>query len=459
MRHFLLQLAAACLTFAAMSPAHAQTKEAFTPSAVNTSTLSTLSGKFEKQYKQLVKDLPPENKKDYEKLYEQRWEHIQSKFKDKEIFTLPAAQRYLDSLLEAIMAGNPVLKGRQISCYFSRSASPNASYIGQGIILFNMGLFSKLDNESQAAFVLCHELAHYYLEHSEKKMTKYVTDMSSKALQTELRQIRKIRYNKLGKLEALQQGLVFDTRRHSRDHEAEADSLGLEFLRNTGFDLQQALTALAMLDKIDEDSLDMGACLRKMFDTKNYPFKDRWLARQEGLLGGHANLERDRELEDSMKTHPDCQARIRLLEPAVKEYTQNRTPENRPEAQFGTLKKLFRYEIIEYAYEAGNYTASLYYTIVLLQQNPDDPYLVTQVGKILNGCYSAQKQHKLGTKIKLPSPAYGDGYNMLLQFIENLYLEEYAELGFHYLNQFAAQFGSYPAFKSESAKSSTFSKS
>lgn len=458
MRHQLLHLAAVCLTLAATFPAHAQ-KETFTPSTVNTATLSTLSGKFEKQYKQMVKDLPAENKKDYEKLYEQRWEHIQSKFKDKEIFTLPEAQKYMDSLLATIVAGNPELKDRQISCYFSRSASPNASYIGQGIILFNMGLFSKLENESQAAFVLCHELAHYYLEHSEKKMAKYVTDMSSKALQTELRQIKKTRYNKLGKLEALQQGLVFDTRRHSRDHEAEADSLGLAFLRNTGFDLQEALSALAMLDKIDEDSVDMEVCLRKMFDSRNYPFQDRWLSKQEGLLGGHANLSRDKELEDSMKTHPDCQARIKLLEPAVATYSANKTTENKTSASFEKLKRLFRYEIVEYAYSANNYTASLYYTILLLQQTPDDPYLVTQVGKIFNGCYSAQKQHKLGTKIKLPSPAYGNGYNTLLQFIENLYLEEYAGLSFHYLNQFAALLGSYPAFKSESAKSSTYSKS
>lgn len=47
-------------------------------------------------------------------------------------------------------------------------------------------------------------------------------------------------------------GLTFDSRRHSRDHEAQADSMAVELMRHTSYDLHGALTTLALLDSIDK---------------------------------------------------------------------------------------------------------------------------------------------------------------------------------------------------------------
>jgi hypothetical protein len=85
----------------------------------------------------------------------------------------------------------------------------------------------------------------------------------------------------------------------------------------------------------------------------------------------------------------------------------------------------------------------------MLQTNPSDPYLVTQVGKIFNGFYNAQKNHMLGKVSALPSPYYPSNYNLLLQFIQNLYKEDFASISYHFLNQYHPQLENYAPYKKE----------
>ena len=95
----------------------------------------------------------------------------------------------------------------------------------------------------------------------------------------------------------------------------------------------------------------------------------------------------------------------------------------------------------------------MFYTLSLIQQKPSDPYLVAQTGKILNGMYAAQKGHILGRMVDLPSPVHTPNYNLLLQFVQNLYLENYASISYHFLDRFHPQLDDYSPFKNEYDKS------
>jgi predicted Zn-dependent protease len=420
----------------------------FTPAAQNEASLKSLVSKYELQYNAELNNLPSKYKADYKEIYKSRWENIRSVFDKKEVYTSTAAQHYLDAVVSEIVKSNPVLKDYQLNCYFSRSGVPNASYIGEGIILFNMGLFQRLDNESEVAFILCHEISHYILKHTENSITRYVTTMNSEAVQDELRRIKKADYGKREAIDKLTKGITFNSRRHSRDHEAQADSMGVALLLNTRFNADGATKTLAILDDIDKDSVDMEACIRKELNTSGYPFQNRWITKNTGLLGGQAKLKKDQPLEDSLKTHPDCKARIALLAPMIanaaakQDYLVNK-------AVFDSLRQAFKYEIVEYAFASDNYTYSLHYSLTLLQQYPQDPYLVTQVGRIMNGCFAAQKTHTLGKFIELPAPYQPANYNVLLQFVQNLYLEDFAGIGYNYLKAHATQLNSYPGFQKE----------
>ena len=118
---------------------------------------------MESNFKKKIAGLPSENKKDIEKIQTRKWENIAETFLRKEIYTEADAQKYLDDVVSEIVNNNQTLQNKSFMCYFSKSEVPNASFIGEGVILFNLGLLDKLENESQLAFILCHEIAHFYI--------------------------------------------------------------------------------------------------------------------------------------------------------------------------------------------------------------------------------------------------------------------------------------------------------
>jgi Peptidase family M48 len=446
----------------------------FSPSAEDLPLLTNLANSYQQRYKEESDRLPALNKKDFQEIYDERWKNIKEKFDKQEIYTSAAAQEYLDALVAEIVRANPVLQDHPFHCYFSRTYIPNAAYIGEGIILFNMGLFYRCANESQAVFILCHELSHYLLQHQEKSIDKYVTAINSPEVQAQLRKIKGSEFHKHEQVQTLVKGLAFDSRRHSRDHESEADSMGVELMRHTPFDLMGAMTTLALLDSIDKDGFNTESCLQQTFNSSNYPFRKKWIAREEGLLGGHAHVQQE-ELEDSLKTHPDCPLRMRLIAPLVGTGAGGarlggvgaggggasgagggRRAFVVDSVKFRALVALFRYEVIEYAYVSDEYTESLYLSLKLLRDRPADVYGVAQVGRVLNGLYQAQKGHTLSKVVDLPSPDYPANYNLLLQFIQNLYLEDLASINYYFLSPYHPQLDYYTTFKKayeESAKS------
>jgi len=421
--------------------------KSFSPSAQDSNALQNLLGKYEQQFHENLNQLPTTNKKELTDVYRLRWKNIQEKFDNREIFLSASAQSYLNQLVSEIKRSNPSISKTAFSCYFSRSYIPNAAYIGEGLILLNMGLFQRLDNESEVAFILCHEIAHFVLQHSETAMNEYVVTMNSKAMQAELSKIKETEYGKRERLSNLIKGVTFDSRRHSRNHESQADSMAVELLRNTRFSVTGAITTLKKLDVIDTDTLNTADCLTKTFNAAQYPFQKRWITKDGGLLGGHAKLAAE-EMADSLKTHPDCKKRIELLSAQIKDWKQLSASSFIVDSlKFSSLKNDFQYETIEYAYLNKNYTRSLFLAMELLNRIPGDSYLVTQVGKLFNGLYAAQKVHTLGRLIDYPSPGYQPNYNLLLQFVQNLYLDEIAGINYHFLLQYQSQLSTYTPFK------------
>ncbi len=455
-RHLLYGLFLACCHLGAA----AQSRD-FLPEKTDSVLLAGLSAKYQEEYKRELTQLPGVNKKDFQELYGERWKSIKARFDAQEIYTSAAAQQYLDALAGEIVKANAVLQDHPFRCYFSRSYIPNAEYVGEGIILVNMGLFQRLHNESEAVFILCHEIAHYILRHQENSMDKYVAMINSEETQAALRKIKNTEYRKKEQLESLVKGLSFDSRRHSRDHEAQADSMGLELMRHTSFDPSGALTTLALLDGIDKDDFDTDAFLQETFNAKEYPFQKKWLHRETGLLGGFAQVQEE-EMSDSLKTHPSCKLRIQLLTPMVGAGKTPGAPSGTAAAahgygvdpkKFAVLQELFRYEVIEYAYVSSDYTESLFLSLELLQARPADGYLVANVGRLLNGLYQAQRDHRLGKVVDLPSPGYPTNYNVLLQFVQNLHLEDLAAISYYFLSAWYPQLDNSIVFKSAYAES------
>jgi hypothetical protein len=120
---------------------------------------------------------------------------------------------------------------------------------------------------------------------------------------------------------------------------------------------------------------------------------------------------------------------------------------------FDSLKKIFSFEIAEYCFNTNNISRCLYHTMELQQQYGDNAYLATLTGKCFNTMYTRQKEHMLNTVVSLPFPQADKNFNTLLEFIQNLGLQDIAAIGYSYLKKH------YDAFSADKEFAKTFTES
>lgn len=406
---------------------------------------------IEKNYQTSIETISGKLKKEYIKIYAERFENIKSYFTEKKLLTNKAAHQYLQQITAEIKSSNPKLQDLPIKIFFAKSDVPNAAYLGENMIVFNLGLFYRLNNESEVAFVICHELAHLYNKHSDNQINKYVQTVFSDEFQKELRSINKLQYKTREKVEKLALNIGLSNSKHSRFKETEADSLGLEFFSNTKFDQGAALNVLEILDKLDDEKFNTEAALRQYFGNSEFPFKEKWLEKEEGLFGGHATDVYE-EMNDSLKTHPDCKKRIIEIKKLQQNKSQfgNNNHKNLNSAQeFESFSKSFKLEVIESAYQNNNHAAALFYAFKVLDSTQIQPFIVVKIGKIFKDFYTYQQRHELGNIALMPSPQYPKDFNLLLQFIQNIELEDYKKIGYYFLKSFQHQLATNSSYQNQ----------
>jgi predicted Zn-dependent protease len=204
-------------------------------------------------------------------------------FRDREL------EGYLGGIIKRIhsVSHRPSLP---VDFVIQNSSVPNAWAI-PGHVSITRGLLVNIENESQFAFVMGHEMGHVSARHSAKKM--------SVGLLQQLGIVVASAFIKEGKAEQellLGLGVIGSSLlilKYDRGQELQADRLGVLYMARTGYDPNEAVTAHKNLDKAIKDYL---ARLGK--------------SREESILG------------DLLSTHPRTQ--IRLDE--VKAMIQNLEP-------------------------------------------------------------------------------------------------------------------------------------
>jgi len=128
---------------------------------------------------------------------------------------------YVNKVLDEILKKDPELR-QNIHLFIVKSPTVNAFSFDNGIILVNTGLLSQLDDESQLAFILCHELIHFKRKHA---INAYL----------DLRNVSSGNYHKSRNDE--------DVLQYSKDQETEADTAGLDLFKSTNYDLDAVNSA------------------------------------------------------------------------------------------------------------------------------------------------------------------------------------------------------------------------
>ncbi len=379
-----------------------------------------------------------ENAKDYKKIYEEQFKEITELWKGSRPVTSPDAHAYLQSIVQKVIATNPELKGTDARIVFSRDWWPNAVSMGDGTIAINAGLVVYLNNEAELVFILCHELAHYYLEHTPKAIKKYVETINSTAFQSELKRLSKTEFGVNSQLKKLTQSFMFNSRRHNREKEAEADRYAFMFMKNTGYTTRAIKTCLELLDKVDDSLLYKPVALNRILDFIDYPFKKKWIQAESSIFSAMSddNSPADSKEKDSLKTHPDCTRRISLLQDSFDNTVTGGKEFLADEKLFNRLKKEFFIEMADHCYYSENLSRNLYYNLMLLQAEPDNARAAYSVVRCFNQLYDKQKNHKLGLAVDTESKGYTEDYNLLLRMLSRLKLDEIASLNYNFCRQY-----------------------
>lgn len=401
----------------------------------NTALPKQLAEAIDQRCQQDIKSLSGrKHKNEIAEIFKQRAGMVKEMVDEKEIITDPVAVAYLENLAQTILKNNPALTKQPLRILFSRAYWPNAASLGEGTIVFHIGLFNRLENEAQAAFILSHELAHYFLDHGNASVYHYVEKVNSEEFQQRLKEIAKSEFNRNSQLEKLGLNFMFNSRRHSRTHEKQADSMAFELIKNTPYNLQSAISSIALLDSADKDKYAGKLALEQQLNFAAYPFKKRWVTGNTLAFAESREDVKEKAIADSLKTHPDCKLRFADLEEKLKKA-------NKPggqnfivsEAQFRQFSKAFDDEVLAYCFEQDKISRCLYLTLQRLSGELQNPYLLGMAGKCLTKLYTAQKDHTLGKYTDLPGSAYDEEYNSLLKAIQNWRLGELAAISYYFM--------------------------
>jgi len=343
---------------------------------------------------------------------------------------------YLQKIVDQMVSANS-LKKDYFKVFLSVDDIPNAANYGEGVIVFNLGLLSRLNTEGEIAFILAHEMAHDIKDHVFNGIHKKVIALESKEYKKRVKEIEDLEYNQRAAALALQRTYLSEFNEHGRGNELEADSLGLVLMQKAGYFVEDALTAIDLLDHSDDMpvfQLDYPS----YFNFRNFAFNEKWLEKKSTInLGG--NLEQY-ATPDSLKTHPSCKARDASL----------RIIGNAADYQFDSSKQVSYYalretafaERISYYRSTGQFSLMLYYSIWHSQISPDNIFYTNSIGNALYGIYTAQYAHKFSMAVPFPNQKMEPEYAQLLRFFHKLNLTNLEQLYHAYVSERISPAGS-----------------
>lgn len=339
----------------------------------------------------------------------------------------PVLEPYVQRIFGQLVAANPQLPPVQL--VLSRNPEPNAHAMGNGTVMLNIGLLARLENESQLAFILCHELAHVQAHHVDNGLRESLTTWHSKELKREVRRIVAQEYNIGSKLKTLALGMSLSSNYHQRKYEKQADSLGYALLRRTAFDAKQAYRALQLLDKMDEPYSAERLDLARYFGCAAAPYAyETAPAKPRSIFTVGAKATTVLETSDTLKSHPDCAKRMRFVRELAQGAVADGPPTATPAPEWSRVVALSRLEVVQSWFDYDCYDHALFEALQLLPAQPQSAYLRAVVTLSLYELRRHLVDHSLMEVVGNVSKHNPDNFNQLLTALYAWKAEDYKGL-------------------------------
>ncbi len=276
--------------------------------------------------------------------------------------------QYIDFIAEQLLANEPLLR-KSLHFYILQVPEVNAFSTSNGAIFINMGLLAQVTNESQLAFVMAHEIAHYSEGHGkETKKSK-----SSGTLSDYLR-----------------------WHQYSREQEIDADHIGLtRFYKSSPYslDILDGLYDVLLYSSLPFDEIPFR---RNEVEESFYAFPDNY------FLTTVANISDRSTMVDTFLTHPNIEKRRALAKKLITAIPNNgRKIFVQPESQFYHIRDIARFSCVEYYLLRHKYDKAIYNIHVLQQQFPNNEFLEKSLA---TAYYGASKHKNFGMSSVIATP-------------------------------------------------------
>lgn len=364
-------------------------------------------------------------KNEAKKIYQHRKSEIEKALKKGEYLSIEFGKGYIEEIYQEILQQNPSLTQPDL-LLIDRDWIPNAYCTSEGIIALNLGLLHRLENQSQIAFVLAHELAHGHLDHVNKHTEDMIKSFSKKELK------RGGHYEDLSKgdVSAIK-SLIYKTFNYSKKSEEQADSMALELIKNTRFDFTAYREVMSILDSAKYPKYQDLLELRNWLFYDEYPFKEKWLRPVERSGLYNENAPSFIFSKDSLATHPDVEYRSKLLDSlfsnrSLVETNNEYSAKSQRDSHFQFMVDK---EIIYSTLFNKEFAVCLYYLSARMKKFPGESWHEAVLGKLFYELYQARKSHTFGKQVPSTVPA-GHWLEETVTFLNNVRMSEYKKLTF-----------------------------
>ncbi len=269
---------------------------------------------------------------------------------------------YVNQVADKLLKHDPE-KRKQVRIYVVKSPSVNAFATNSGMIFINLGLIAQLETESQLAFVLAHELTHYFNKHV---VNKYVENQ------------------KISKGKKVYQSLSVEEKmltrsNYSKELETEADLHGLDIFLKSDYSTAQLKGVFDVL-QYSYLPFDDVPFQKSFLEAKGMTFPASY------FLYKVKSIAPPEEEDEDKSTHPSIdKRRTYIMEKIAGQTSSSKQTYLVSEGAFKQARKTARYEIASLYLASLQYEKAIYHAYLLLQEDPGNAYLEKIVAKSLYG--------------------------------------------------------------------------
>ena len=259
---------------------------------------------------------------------------------------------YVNKVADRVLENDKATRDK-LHFYVIKTPSVNASATNQGIVFINMGLLAQLENESELAFILCHEIEHFKNKHS-----------ITRAVETDKMDRGKGSYKSFSKDEKMLATCSF-----TKEQESVADEKGYELFKKSKYSSAHILGAFDVLKysylPVDDVPFDIS-----FFENASYKLPENFQLKVTQPINT-----KDEE-ENPKSTHPSIRARSQAMLTKINNADNaGKSDYLVGKADFESVREIARFELSKLYLMRLQYEEAIYNSYMLLKKYPANLYL------------------------------------------------------------------------------------